>query len=74
MIDHIVSKTVQDVEELKVVKDPEEKIPMTGVEFKMKDGDELKLVKDIEEVKSKLREFELKLNEVNFCVFNYSLQ
>ncbi|WOG84309.1 hypothetical protein DCAR_0103492 [Daucus carota subsp. sativus] len=56
---HVVSKTVKDVE-LKVVKEFEEQKPPTNM---MKDGDELKLVKDIEEVKFKLREFESKLNE-----------
>ncbi|KAK1379575.1 hypothetical protein POM88_026319 [Heracleum sosnowskyi] len=61
---HVVSKTVKDVEELKVVKDTEEQKAPTAVESKItRDGDELKLVKDIEEVKSKLREFESKLNE-----------
>lgn len=61
---HVVSKTVKDVEKLKVVKDFEEQKPPTAVESKItKDRDELKLVKDIEEVKLKLREFESKLNE-----------
>lgn len=68
---HVVSKTVKDVEELKVVKDFEEQKPPTAVEFKIKrDVDELKLAKDIEEVKSKLREFELKLYEAERTISN----
>ncbi|EXB67658.1 Vesicle-associated protein 2-2 [Morus notabilis] len=49
-----LAKTVEDVEELKLAKD---------VELKNVDIQELKLVKDVEDIKSKLSEFELKLQK-----------
>lgn len=66
---HLEPLEKDNVEELEPPKDVGHKT-MNDVESKMmKDEEELNLVKDIEEVKSKLREFELKLSEVrNFCV------
>ncbi|KAL8088740.1 hypothetical protein AgCh_038505 [Apium graveolens] len=62
--DCINSKMVKEIEELKVVKDIEDHKPLNDVKSEiMMDGDKLKLGKDIEEVKSKIRKFEIKLNE-----------
>ena len=67
------SKTVKDLEELKVVKVVKDYKPLNVVESIIMDGDELKLVKVIEEVKSKIGEFESKLNEVRFSVYVVSI-
>lgn len=62
--DGIIPKMVKEMEEMKVVKDIKDHRPLNDVESEiMLDGDELKLAKDIEEVKSKIKKFELKLNE-----------
>lgn len=72
--DCINSKMVMEMEELKAVKDIEDHKPLNDVESEiMMDSDELKLAKDIEEVKSKVRNFELKLNEVIFSVHRISI-
>lgn len=57
---------MSDAEELKVVKEFQDHKPPTAPESVTMEGEELKLVQDVEEVKSNLREFESKLDEVNF--------
>lgn len=72
--DGIIPKMVKEMEEMKVVKDIKDHRPLNDVESEiMLDGDELKLAKDIEEVKSKIKKFELKLNEVIFSVHVISI-